>query len=615
MNERPHPTLTRKLETLPELPGVYLMKDAHGEVLYVGKARSLRARVRQYFAGGDGRVQIEALMASLSDFDTIVTADEQQAFILERDLITKYKPRYNIKLKDDKAYLSIRVDEAAPWPRLELVRRVEQDGARYFGPYTFSYELRTLLDIIKRVVPLRTCTNTVFHNRTRPCLEYQIKRCCGPCTLPVDPDEYREYVRQAIAILEGRTDKLRRDLTSQMERAAEDLRFEDAAAIRDRIEVLENVKQGQQYVSSGAEDRDVFALYREEGLVALAVLRVNIGRIYDSHSFSFSEVSVRDEEVVEAAVTQFYEGGRDIPEEIVLPFELENGAMIAKMLSERRGTKVTLAVPQRGVKARLLSLAQVNARQQFSTRFDAEERYLEVAKSMATTFDLRQVPRKVECVDISNLQGSNIVGALTAFFDGHPDKKGYRKYHISQQGKPDDFAAIHEVVTRRLSHAKAHDDLPDLLVIDGGPGQLREALRAREEVDIEVDIVSLAKLKTASAAFSTEIQQTPERIYLSPDGPPIALEARSEMTRFLQRVRDETHRFVITFHRSQRNKRVLSSVLDSVSGVGPERRARLFRAYGSIEAMRGAVPEELARNGRMPLSLAHKVLEALKSRS
>lgn len=614
MNNLPHLSdIKRKIDAFPKLPGVYLMRDGGGEVIYVGKAKNLRDRTRSYLTGRDERLQIEYLLQRIRDIENIVTENEHQAFILERDLIAKYKPRYNVRLKDDKAYLSIRIDENVEWPRLELVRKVENDGAQYFGPFSFSYELRTLLDIIKRVVPLRTCSDTVFYNRQRPCLEYQIKRCAGPCTLPVDRRQYGEWIQQAKAILQGKTEGLVADLKMQMERASEDLRFEDAALIRDRLTVLENLKGSQRIMSSMGEDRDVFALYREERLAALSILKVRSGRVADNQNFSFTDMAVPDEEILEGAVSQYYEGQREIPDEIILPFEFQNASIVKQIVEEKAGRSVDFTVPQRGVKARLLSLAQLNARQYFLSQFDAETRYTEISKSLAKTLGLRQMPRRIECVDISNFQGSDIVGAIVSFFDGRPDKEHYRKYKISVQDKPDDFASIEEVVGRRLKRGLEENDLPDLLIIDGGQGQLRRALAAREEARAGIDIVALAKERTVSDVSSRRIEKKPERIYTDPEAEPIVFEPSSEVTHLIQRIRDEAHRFVITFHRKTRSKRVFRSALDSIAGVGPDRRARLLRHFGSVDAMKAVPPQELAKAGRMPLPLAEKILRVLNA--
>jgi excinuclease ABC subunit C len=603
--------LRAQVGQFPKLPGVYLMKDERGVVIYVGKAKDLRARVRSYFSGSDERLQVEFLLKRVRAIDTIVTENEQQAFVLERDLITQHKPRYNVRLKDDKAYLCIRVDENVAWPRLELVRKVVNDGARYFGPYSFSYELRSLLDIIKRVVPLRTCTDTVFFNRARPCLEYQIKRCAGPCTLPVDPADYRRWVKQAIAVLEGKTDPVVRELTGAMEAASNDLRFEDAAAIRDRLTVLEHFKRGAALIASKGEERDVFALYREEGLAVVAVLKVRNGRVSDNVNYSFNDVGITDDALLESVLEQFYAGSREIPPEIVLPFVPENVSILEADLRERRERVCEFVVPQRGIKARLLKLALVNARQHFGATFDAETRAVEIARGLARLLTLRQMPRRIECVDISNFQGSDIVGAVVAFFDGQPDKARYRKYKIEGRDTPDDFAAIEEVVGRRLERGLAEGDLPDLLIIDGGPGQLGRALVARDRLKLSLEIVSLAKMRTERDFSAREVATSPERIFIEGQVEPIALASDSEVTHFVQRIRDEAHRFVITFHRTRRAKRVFRSKLDEIAGVGPERRGRLLRHFGSIDKIRTASVEELATVGRMPRSLAEKIHRAL----
>ena len=604
--------LEEAVAEFPRKPGVYLMKNEDGQVIYVGKAKDLRARVKNYFSGADERAQIEFLIERVRIIEKIVTATEQQALVLERDLIAKYKPRYNIKLKDDKAYLSIRVDENVEWPRLELVRRRPDDGARYFGPYSFSHELRSVLEIIKRVIPLRTCSDTVFYNRQRPCLEYQIKRCAGPCCLPVDRAEYRKWIRQAIGILEGKSDGLLTELNKQMERASSELRFEDAAVLRDRMQLLEQFKAGTSLLSFRGEARDVFAMHREEQLIALVVVSVRDGRIVESTTFSLSGVEVANEEVLEASIMQFYEKGREIPPEIFVPEELENSSILEEALSEKRGSKVVLLTPQRGVGLRLLELAQVNAKEHFLATFDVEDRYKEIARSLALLLSLRQVPRRIECVDISNFQGSDIVGAVVSFFDGEPDKNGYRKYKIKSDGKPDDFASIQEVVGRRLERGKEEGNLPDLLIIDGGPGQLAMALEARDSLGIELEIVSLAKERTTSDLSSSTIERSQERMYLEGRDEPIQLDPHHPVTHFMQRVRDEVHRFVITFHRTTRAKRVMASVLDEIPGVGLERKNRLLRAFGSVQAMVNFSADEIATKGRMPKSLAERILLKLR---
>ena len=619
MTSQPSSQLLEKLRLevahFPTKPGVYLMRDEDKTVIYVGKAKDLRARVRTYFAGGDGRYQIEYLLQRVTSVESIVTQNEEQAFLLERDLITKYKPRYNIKLKDDRAYLSIRIDQNAEWPRLELVRKVAQDGASYFGPYAFSSELRNLLEVTKKVLPLRSCSDSVLYNRARPCLEYQIKRCAGPCCGLIEREEYLAYVKQAIALLEGKTSATVKTLERRMEDAAEGLRFEEAAAWRDRVDVLKKFEAGHSLVSFRGENRDIFAIHREGSNAALCVLLVRGGRVAETKNFSLYDVQIDDEGLLESSIQQFYEGGREIPSEIVIQRDIENLSLLQAGLSVRRGKGVQVVAPQRGSRARLLAMAELNAKQAFVSSSTVESEWTRVSKDLAQLLGMRQIPRRVECSDISNFQGVDTVGAIVAFFDGVADKSGYRRYNVSQQGKPDDFASMYEVISRRLKRGKAEGDLPDLLVIDGGPGQLSMALKARDELGISLDIVGLAKMRTESEVFSSEIAKKPERLHTESGGDPIELEEGAPVTRFLSRIRDEVHRFVITFHRERRAKRVFASVLDTVAGLGPERRNRLIRHFGSIDPIGNAPADEIATIGRMPLPLAEKVRRTVRAAS
>lgn len=621
--------LQASVRRLPRAAGVYLMRNADGQVIYIGKALDLRSRVRSYLGRGDGRLQIEYLMRAVQAIETIVTQDERQAYVLERDLINRHKPRYNIRLKDDKNFLNVRIDRDSPWPRIELVRRVEQDGALYFGPYTDGYRLKTLLEVLKRVVPLRTCSNTVFHNRQRPCLEFQIKRCAAPCCLPVDRTEYAGWVSQVVAILQGKIEPTLARLEESMEEASRAMRFEEAAAIRDRIEVLRSFGTTQAQTPHRGESRDVFAYYREGGFVSLCVIHSRGNRFSDSANFLLEGVHIDDDQMLEGVLSQYYEGDRDLPDEIVLPHDLVNADILRAALSEKRGLVVELTVPQIGSKRRLIELALLNARQSYENNFNADARLEEITKALALRFRLRQVPRRIECVDISNLQGSDIVGAVVSFFDGRPDKERYKRYNISRQGKPDDFAAIHEVVSRRLRRGMVEDDLPDLLLVDGGAGQLAEALRAREETGAALDIIALAKIRdvvTSAVAQGpakhtrralhqgreTIREKKPERIFLPGESEPIELDPADQLTHFLQRIRDEVHRYVLSFHRLRRSKRLVGSALDRIAGVGPERRRRLLRTFGSVASIREANVDDIARAGRMPRPLAEKIVRTLQ---
>lgn len=603
----------RKLKSqaleLPKSPGVYLMKAQDGELIYVGKARNLLSRVMSYFRGGDGRHQIQFLLRRVYFLEKIVTATEEQALILERDLINKYKPRYNIRLKDDKSYLSIRIDRNAEWPRIELVRKVEQDGALYFGPFTAGGKIRSILEIIKNVIPLRTCSNTVFYNRTRPCLEYQIKRCSGPCALPVDREDYLVWVDQAIALLQGKKTQAIENMKKRMEEASENLRFEEAAALRDKINLLEDYARGGAQSFHQAESRDCFGIFRQESRAVIYIIKVRNGRLADSDRFALENLFMPDEEVMEDLLLQYYEGQRDVPEEILVSCMPSSLAFIKRRLKAKRGEPVDIFKPARGSKLHVLKLANINAEQEFQTRFMQEEYLSKIVQEISEKFRLRQVPRRIECVDISNLQGSDIVGAVVSFFDGKPDKQNYRRYKISFQDKPDDFAAIGEVVNRRLKRGKDEADLPDLLIIDGGAQQLAKALEARDRLAVTLDIIALAKIRGGGNGG----RDKPERVFLEGSETCIELDPAEAATHFLQRIRDEAHRFVIAFHRQKRSKRVFKSSLDEISGLGPERKGRLLRHFGDVSLIRSADLQELAKVGRMPLSLAKKVKEFLSN--
>ncbi len=608
-SEDKHPIALR-VQSLPESPGVYLMKDKEGKVIYIGKAKNLKERVRSYFNFQDTRAQIAFLLDRLYFIDTIITENEEQAFVLESDLIKKYQPRYNIKLKDDKAYLSVRVNHEVEWPRLDLVRRIENDGAKYFGPYSSSSELRAVLELIKTVIPLRSCSDTVFLNRQRPCLEYEIKRCAGPCCLPVDKGEYQRWIRQAERILEGRSQEVKEEIVSKMNQASEELRFEEAALYRDRVEVLENFKAGKDIISYRSENRDVFGLYREGSLAAISILHVRDGRILNNENFPLNEVIGSDEEILESVLQQYYERA-DVPNEIIIPLEIESEKVLIDQIEKAREARPKIISAKRGIKRRLLGISELNARQAFKEKFNAEDRYSAIAKDLYKKFSLSQVPRRIECLDISNLQGSNIVAAIVTFQDGFPDKGSYKKFKLPFSEKPDDFKAMYEVVLRRLVRGIEDENLPDLLIIDGGMGQLNAALKARDEIGYNIDMISLAKSRAVNNEDGESVLK-PERVFLPYKEDSIPLVSTDPTTQFLERVRDETHRFVITFHRTQRAKRVFKSILDEIPGIGEERRKKLLKEFGSVDRVRSSSIEEISKLGKLPLSLAQRIKEALE---
>ncbi len=608
----------RKLDAIAPEPGVYLLRDKAGKVLYVGKAKSLRSRVRAYFReGGDGRFQVRFLMRKVRDFDTLVTATEKEALILENNLIKQYHPRYNIRLKDDKSYLSAKITNH-PWPRIMVTRKIVKDGGKYFGPFGSADGLRETIDVIRKVFPLRTCSDAVFRNRTRPCLEYQIKRCMGPCCLPVDREEYERHLKAAQMLLEGKDLELLRELREQMRSHAARLEFEQAAKIRDRVRAIEKTVERQTVLHHWGIDQDVFGLYREGGSIEAIVLMVRGGKLTSTQSFSFQDLEFADQDVLADLLTQYYSGARNIPDEIILPVELEDAEVRAELLSERRGKKVVLLVPQRGEKVRLLEMANENARQSFASRRDNENTRERMLEDLRAKLHLRNTPKRIECYDISNLQGTMVVGSQVTFDEGEPRKDLYRRYRIKGFEGQDDFASMYEVLKRRLERAVRENEFPDLWVIDGGKGQLNVACAVLREFGLneQVDVVSLAKQHVFGDRRAREVTKSEERVFLPNRKDPIVLPKNSTALFLLVRIRDEAHRFAITYNRELRRRARLRSALDDIEGIGPVRRRALLSHFGSLKKIREATVEEIAAVKGMNRELAGEIrryLDAMAS--
>ncbi len=604
--------LSEKLDALPGRPGVYLLKDKHAKVIYVGKAKNLRSRVHTYFRGGDGRSQVRFLMQRVTDLDTLVTTNAKEALILENNLIKQYKPRYNIRLKDDKSYVSVKVTTQDDWPRILVTRKIVKDGSKYFGPYASAYSVRETLDTIRKVIPLRTCSDGVFRNRSRPCLEYQIKRCLGPCCLPVDPAIYQEHLHEATMLLEGKSQQLVRQLDEEMHRAAEELRYEDAARLRDKIRAIERTQERQQVVSHWGEDQDVFGLYREGGFIEAQVLFVRQGKLTGNQAYSFQDFELPDEEVLEALLTQFYQGDRYVPDEILVPGEMEDRDVRADYLSERKGKRVDILRPQRGDKVRLLEMAGENAAHSFRERQDADRNRERMSEELQRKLHLRNAPKRIECFDISNIQGRLAVGSMVTFDEGEADKSRYRRFRIKTVPEADDFRMMYEVLKRRFTRAKEEASYPDLLVVDGGKGQLNVALEVLRELEInEIDAVGLAKMRVERDLQAAEITHSEERVFLPGRKNPVILKRNSTALFLLQRVRDEAHRFAITYHRQLRSKERLRSALDSIPGIGSTRRKRLLKHFGSVRRIREASVEALAEVPGISAALAAEIKNSL----
>jgi excinuclease ABC subunit C len=608
-----------KIANLPPRSGVYLMRDERGKVIYVGKAKDLRARVRAYFSNPDGRCQIEFLVRKVADIETLVTTNDKEALILENNLIKQYRPRYNIRLKDDKSYLSIKVTTQHEWPRIFATRKIVKDGNRYFGPFSSAVAARETLDIIEKHFLLRNCTEYNFKNRSRPCLQYQIKRCLAPCVLPVSQPDYREQVRQAILFIEGKQNELLTELKQRMDEKAEALEFEAAAKIRDQIQAVEKTLEKQRMVSHWGSDQDVFGLYREGGFIEVQVLFVRQGKLTGSQSYSLEDLEFPDEEVMGALLTQFYQGHRFIPDEILLPVELDDREVREEYLRDHKGKRVSILSPQRGDRSELVEMAGQNARQSFSERHDQEKARERMLLELQSQLRLKNYPQRIECYDISMLHGAHAVGSLVTFFNGEPDKSRYRHYRIrtiDASSGGDDFGMMLEVLKRRFTRGKKEEDLPDLVVVDGGRGQLAMALAAMAEIGVAgVEAVGLAKMRVQAAPRSAEIERSEERVFLPGQSNPVILRRNSNALFLLQRVRDEAHRFAITHHKRLRSRQTLVSALDRIPGVGGARKRALLRAFGSIKRIEEATLEDLLKVPSMNEKTAREILQSLSSTS
>ncbi|HVO91740.1 MAG TPA: excinuclease ABC subunit UvrC, partial [Terriglobales bacterium] len=601
--------------SFPSRPGVYLMRDKAGKVIYVGKAKDLRARVRAYFNANDERSQVEFLVRRVDDIDVLVTTNDKEALILENNLIKQYKPRYNIRLKDDKSYLSIKVTTQHPWPRIFATRKIVKDGSRYFGPFSCAVATRDTIDIIEKHFLLRNCTDHNFRNRSRPCLQYQIKRCMAPCVLPVAQEVYREQVRQAMLFIDGKQQQLIDELRQRMHEKSDALEFEAAARLRDQIQAVEKTLEKQRMVAHWGSDQDIFGLYREGGFIEVQVLLVRQGKLTDNLSYPLQDLEFPDEEIVASLLTQFYQGPRFVPDEILLPVMLEDREVREEYLSERKGKRVEILAPQRGDKRHLVAMAEENAQQSFGERHDQEKAREKMLRELQTHLRLKRYPQRIECFDISTIHGTNAVGSMVTFIDGEPEKNFYRHFRIrtiDPSGGGDDFGMMLEVLKRRFSRGKEQADLPDLIVVDGGKGQLAMALTAMAELGIDnVDAVGLAKMRVQAAARSAQIERSEERVFLPGQSNPVILKRNSNALFLLQRVRDEAHRFAITHHRKLRSRQTLYSALDHIPGVGGVRKRALLRAFGSVKRIEAATLDELLQVPSINEQLAKEILQAL----
>jgi excinuclease ABC subunit C len=577
--------LDEKLDSLPTRPGVYLFKDAEGRILYVGKARVLRDRVRSYFQASRGWDPHKGAMVSeIADLDLVVTDTEMEALALENNLIKRHKPRYNVLLRDDKNHPYLKLTLAEEYPRLHIVRRPAEDKNAYGGPYIPASLGRKTASLVHKVFGVRSCKEALDGHRQRPCLQHQIHRCVAPCVVEIcSIERYRQACDDARLFLEGRTDEVVRRLRAQMAIAAAAERFEEAASLRDQIRTLERLETPQKITTTDIEERDLVAAHVEGERAALQIFSVRDGKVVAREGYLLDRLA-EPEAVVASGLQQYYAQGRYVPREILVPEEIPDRELLEVWLSTRRGSSVRIRVPQRGEKVRLLDLVVSNARLAFDLEWKHTRRQSqEILRALQDVLDLEVEPSRIECFDISNIQGSDIVASMVAFVDGAPKKSDYRKFRIKDVvGAPDDFASMREVVGRRYRRLlEEGKDLPDLVLIDGGKGQLGAAVEALEALGLgEQPVASLAKRE--------------ELIFVRGREAPITLPRASPILQLVQRVRDEAHRFAIGFHRQARKARTLHSELDDIQGVGPTKRRKLLSRFGSLRGVRGASEAELA---------------------
>ena len=642
--------IRQQLANLPAKPGVYIMRNAQGEVIYVGKAAKLKDRVRSYFGSPRGmEPKTIALRKHIDDFEYIVVGNAGEALILEATLIKRHQPFFNIRLKDDKRYPYLKVDVQNPWPRVYITRRIEKDGARYFGPYASAGSVRNTLDLVKKLFPWRSCTKEITGKDARPCLDYYIKRCIAPCTAFCTSEEYAEVVNDVVLFLEGKSDDVLRRLRQQMDGAAGRMEYERAAMVRDQIKALERTIERQLVGTTKKEDLDIYGMTREGDQACVQVFFIRGTQMIGRDNFILEGVTGEtDGAVLCNFLLQFYESAQYIPKLVVVPLDPDERVTIEELLSEKRGSLVEVRLPERGEKKRLVELANENAQEalgQMRVRWESDaDKTTRSLEQLREELSLPEIPHRIECYDNSNIQGTSPVSSMVVFIDGKPANNQYRRFKVKTVVGADDFATMAEIMKRRFRHARPHPpapsphfagegesqpaavgelrtqnselgtdaplgtrnselgtrlwDLPDLVIIDGGKGQLGAAVQAMREIGVyEIPTVGLAKRY--------------EEIFVPGEDEPIILPRGSEALFLVQRLRDEAHRFAITFHRQVRAKSSIQSALDTIPGIGPKRKKALLKKFGSVRAIREAPVEEIASTLGFTRALAEKVKEGI----
>ena len=597
-------------------PGVYLFKDKKGTILYVGKAGDIKHRVSSYFQRPTEKdVKTMAMVERVADIDTIVTDTEKEAFILENNLIKQHRPRYNVKLRDDKNYPCLRLSVEEEYPTLTIVRRIKKDRSIYFGPYPSATSLKQTLKLIRRLFPIRTCLDTKFTHRLRPCINYEMGRCVGPCCGKVDPVEYREMVHQVRMFLEGKNRDLLERLKKKMEEESEQLHFEAAAKIRDQIEHIEHVVERQKIVSRDFLDQDVIGFHRQDHQIIVYPLFVRAGKLLGGKGFTLLSTGLPDEEVVSSFLHQYYQEGKFIPEQILIPMAVPEQSLIERWLTEMKGKKVRIVAPIKGDKKHLLRMASENAEKFLLAETEMERDRKKLLETLREKLHLRKTPHRIEAFDISNLQGRYAVGSMVSFEEGEPVKDQYRHFKIKTIEGTDDYGMMYEVLLRRYKKAIEENDLPDLVLLDGGRGQLNVGQEVFKELLIEgVDLIGLAKERVIEGSTPSRVRKTEEKVFHPQYKEPLILGRNSSLLHLLDRIRDEAHRFAITYHKKVRQKATIRSILGEIPEIGEVREKELLKYFGSVEKVREASSEDLARAPKMTEKLGRKVFDFFRNK-
>lgn len=601
--------LAERVDSASSGPGVYLMKNVDGLVIYVGKAKNLKKRLASYFKRESHTdMKTGVLVTKIDHFDTILTHSEQEALILEANLIRKYKPRYNMILKDDKRYPLLRIDITTDYPNITIARKMKKDGARYFGPYASAGAVHHTLKFINKNFKLRKCSNQVFKNRVRPCLYHQIGVCLAPCCLDVGLNDYKKIIEEVSLFLKGKTPELIRQVKQDMASAASEERFEEAAQLRDKVFALEKTLEKQVVVAQDLIDRDIIAVSRSENLSLITLLSVRAGVLSGSRHFPFKETMAEDSELIGTFIVQYYENAPHVPSEIFTSVLPDDHEVLIDWLKGVKNASVRIYSPQRGEKVKLVTMAQNNGAKEIEERESQGRSRMDLLVRLKNKLGMKALPEYIECFDNSNISGTEAVSAMVVFKNGQPFKSAYRKYKIRTVTEQDDYSYMAEVLSRRYGTDDKDLRLPDLLMVDGGKGQLNIALSVLKQLGMDqaFDVIGIAKKD------ETKGEQR-DKIYKPMRANPVNFGKDEDLLLFLQAIRDESHRFVISFHRARRGKQSQMSVLDSIPGIGPKRKKELLSHFGGISGIMAADEDALCALDGMTVTAARAIIDALGS--